>query len=274
MSSEPGRRVRVGTQDFRRWLLEFFALNNLAFLAVDIYLAHSYNDFALGTEWIPFVFSIVGTVVLLPQLVKSFWGHPFGRLSGILIGATSVAVGLAGFLFHLESQFLARGDLMSLVYSAPLAAPLAYCGIGMLFLLNRLEVRQSEWGAWVIFMAAGGFFGNFALTLLDHAQNGFFHMTEWIAVASSAFAWSFLIIATTRLANRKFLKLSAWIMLVQIIVGAAGAVLHLEANADGVSESIWDNFVYGAPIFAPMLLCDMALLGLLGLRDRYMKATE
>jgi hypothetical protein len=30
--------------------------------------------------------------------------------------------------------------------------------------------------------------GNFALSLTEHAENGFFHWTEWIPVASSAFA--------------------------------------------------------------------------------------
>ena len=33
-----------------RWLLEFFAWNNLAFLAVDTYLAHLINDFAMWQE--------------------------------------------------------------------------------------------------------------------------------------------------------------------------------------------------------------------------------
>ncbi len=261
----------AGAQDvpaFRQRMLECFAIGNLAFLAVDIYLAHAYNDFALKSEWIPFVFSILGSIALLPQLLRSFRGGSFSRRMGIAVGSLSILVGFVGFLFHLESQFLILGNVMSLVYSAPLAAPLAYCGIGMLLLLNRLEVENQDWGAWVVFLAAGGFFGNFALTLLDHAQNGFAHESEWLAVGSSAFAWSFLIVASTPWANATLLKATAWIMALQIIVGTLGAFLHFRANANGVSESIWDNFVYGAPFFAPLLMCDMAILGLLGLYDR------
>ena len=42
-------------------------------------------------------------------------------------------------------------------------------------------------------MALGGFFGNFVLSLTDHATNGFFLSTEWIPVFSAAVAVGFLI---------------------------------------------------------------------------------
>ena len=49
----------------RRWLvLELFVLANLAFLGVDIYVAHSINDFANPLEWVPLVFSVVATPLL------------------------------------------------------------------------------------------------------------------------------------------------------------------------------------------------------------------
>jgi hypothetical protein len=51
-----------------------------------------------------------------------------------------------------------------------------YVGRGWLLILNRLKARGSlEWSLGVVFPAVGGFVGNFALLLLDHAQNGFFH---------------------------------------------------------------------------------------------------
>ena len=129
----------------RRFLIELFAAGNLIFLALDIYLAHSYNDFAHEAEWIPFGFSIVAPILLAPALVASLRGRRGSPLPGLIVGATSVLVGLAGLYFHLESHFLVKGSLVSLVYSAPLAAPLAYCGIGMLLLLNRLKTEAEEW---------------------------------------------------------------------------------------------------------------------------------
>jgi hypothetical protein len=252
----------------RRFLIELFAFGNLVFLALDIYVAHSYNEFGHEAEWIPFGFSIIGSLFLLPTLSASLRGRTGRPLPGLIVGALSVLVGLTGLYFHLESQFLVKGSLVSLVYSAPLAAPLAYCGIGMLLLLNRLKTENEEWGSWVLFLAAGGFFGNFALTLLDHAQNGFFHPTEWIAVASSAIACSFMLIAITGLATRQFFNSCIVVSALQVVVGLYGFVLHYHANTHATSESMWDNFVFGAPVFAPMLLCDMAVLAMIGLMDR------
>ena len=72
--------------------------------------------------------------------------------------------------------------------TAPFAAPLSYAGLGFLLLLNRTESPHSAgYGQWVTLLAAGGFAGNFALTLADHAQNGFFHASEWLAVLAAAF---------------------------------------------------------------------------------------
>ena len=45
----------------RRLILDLFVLANIAFLAVDIYIAHSVNRFAHWAEWIPLGFSILAT---------------------------------------------------------------------------------------------------------------------------------------------------------------------------------------------------------------------
>ena len=39
-------------------------LHHWGFLALDIYIAHSVNNFADPLEWVPFVFSVVATPVL------------------------------------------------------------------------------------------------------------------------------------------------------------------------------------------------------------------
>ena len=100
-------------------------------------------------------------------------------------------VGLAGLLFHLDSVFFEEQTLRNLVYTAPFAAPLAYTGLGFLVLLSRMvDADDPEWAGWVVVLAAGGWAGNFVLTLADHAQNGFFHPTEWIGVvASTSCVW-------------------------------------------------------------------------------------
>ena len=51
----------------------------------------------------------------------------------------------------------------------------------------------------------------------------------------------------------------------EIVVGLIGAWMHLQADLHAPAESLRDRIVYGAPIFAPLLFADIAILALLGL---------
>ena len=52
--------------------------------------------------------------------------------------------------------------------------------------MNRMvDLRSAEWSHWVLLLTTGGFFGNFVLSLTDHATNGFFSSAEWIPVGST-----------------------------------------------------------------------------------------
>ncbi|HEY7326774.1 MAG TPA: hypothetical protein VH592_03995 [Gemmataceae bacterium] len=248
--------------------LEIFVLVNLAFLAPDIYLAHSTNLFRHAAEYLPFIFSVVAPILLLAGLVAGR-GQPEGRACkwlGFLVGWVSVVVGIAGLVLHLESGFFREETLDSLVYTAPFAAPLAYTGIGLLLLMNRMvNADSADWPRWVLLLAMGGFMGNFIFSLADHAQNGFFHPSEWVPVASSAFAIGFLLVPFLVTVNRAFLILCAGVMIGQVVVGLLGFYYHTTANLRGPSPSMFDNFVYGAPSMAPLLFPNLVLLTLLGL---------
>jgi len=251
----------------RVYLLELFSIANLAFLAVDIYSAHLVNDFAHPAEWVPFYFSLVAPVLLAPVV---FSRDPMGRWSrpvGLLVGWASILVGIAGLIFHLESQFFALQTLASLVYTAPFIAPLAYTGIGFLILLNRMvDHRGPEWAIWVVLLAMGGFIGNFVLSVCDHAQNGFFHWAEWVPVFASAFAIGFAGVLARRIGDRRFVRLTLAVMVVQVLVGIIGFILHMSTNLSG-GEPRLDDFIFGAPSFAPLLFVDLALLLWIGVRE-------
>ena len=258
----------TGRHLLRPWLVEVFAVGNLAFLALDIYLAHSVNDFADQAEWIPIFFSLVAPLLLVTGLVKRKFHRGVHRALGLVVGGAAIVVGGAGMVLHLGSSFFAEQTLKSLVYSAPFAAPLSYVGVGFLLLLNRMDTLETEaWGRWVVFLAMGGFVGNFAISLGDHAQNGFFESSEWVPVFASAFAVSFLLVALIREGEPSFLVLCQWLMAGQLVVGILGFVLHLAADLAGPSPSARDNFLYGAPVFAPLLFSNLALLGMIGLWD-------
>jgi hypothetical protein len=139
-------------------------------------------------------------------------------------------------------------------------------GVGLLLLLGRTERAGSPaWSAWVVFLALGGFVGNLALSLLDHAQNGFFSAAEWVAVGAAALGASFLLVALVRPADRRFARLCLVLLAVYAGVGVVGFALHAAANLRRPGATLFERFVFGAPAFAPLLFADLALLAALGL---------
>jgi hypothetical protein len=114
-------------------------------------------------------------------------------------------------------------------------------------------------------MALGGFVGNFVFSLTDHAQNGFFHTTEWIPVISSALTIGFLTAPFCTPVGRRYLWLCAIVLAIQAVVGVLGFVLHSAANFQGPSTRMWDNFIHGAPALAPLLFPNLSLLAALAL---------
>jgi hypothetical protein len=252
--------------DHRLWV-EAFVLVNLAFLSVDIYLAHSINQFRRWEEYIPFYFSLAAPAVLLVGLAADWIGFRAAwRDLGHLVGWAAVAVGLVGVILHLDSSFFYQRTIRSLVYAAPFAAPLAYTGLGLLLIMNRMVAQDApEWPRWVLLLALGGFFGNFVFSLTDHAQNGFYYATEWIPVASSAFAVGFLAAPFFTPVGLRYLWLCAAVLVVQAAVGLLGFWFHTAANLHGLSPRWWDNFVFGAPALAPLLFPNLVLLAVVGL---------
>jgi hypothetical protein len=188
------------------------------------------------------------------------------RWIGFVVAGCSICIGVAGVIYHLDSQFFYERTLRSLTYAAPFAAPLAYAGIGMLLLLDRMIAADSpEWPQWVLFLTLGGFFGNLVLSLTDHAENGFFRWTEWIPVCSSAFAVAFLLMLFFAAATIRYLAICAWLLAVEAMVGVTGFILHADADVHGISKSLFQNILNGAPPFAPLLFPNLALLGWIGL---------
>jgi 4-amino-4-deoxy-L-arabinose transferase-like glycosyltransferase len=215
-------------------------------------------------------FGVIGAAVLLVGLTLDAFDlrRSTTRWAGHIVGWSSILVGIAGLFLHLRSTFFDVQTLKSLVYTAPFAAPLSFAGLGFLILLNRHVSRESlAWGQWVVFLAWGGFVGNFALSLADHAQNGFFDAREWVAVAAAALAVGFLLMALLRPHDRALLRATLWVLLLQVLVGILGFVLHLVADLRTPGPGFFQDILFGAPPFAPLLFVDLALLAALGIWD-------
>ncbi len=242
---------------------EWFVVANLAFLGVDIALAHAENAFARHAEWAPIGFSAIATLLLVPMAAGR--GGAVWRAVERVVGAAAVLIGVLGMVFHLQSGFFQQRTLYDLVYSAPFIAPLAYVGVGLLLLLLRLETPGSpEMGWWLTLLALGGFAGNLGLSLLDHAQNGFFRWTEWIPVVAAAFGTSFLLVAWLR-PDPVVVRLCRAVLAAAAVVGLLGFVLHASADLHRPAKRVVDRFIFGAPAFAPLLFADLAALGAIAL---------
>jgi hypothetical protein len=259
-------RARVDWRSDGQLWVELFAVFNFAGLVFDIFLAHSQNRFGHCAEYIPLVFSIAATTVLafvvaLRSRVPGVW-----RDVGHLIGWLSVAVGLAGVVLHLDSQFFYQRTIRSLTYAAPFAAPLAYTGLGLLLIANRLVAPASrEWAEWMLLLALGGFAGNFVFSLTDHAQNGFFNPIEWVPVASSALAVGFLLVPFMSRVNVAYLKLCALVLFGQAVVGVAGFVFHAASDFRQPGGTLFEKILSGAPPMAPLLFPNLVVLALIAL---------
>jgi hypothetical protein len=257
-----------------RWprpvLVELFAIANLAFLTLDVFLAHSVNAFHYAIERIPVGFGALGAVVLLTGLiVDAFDLRRVGaRSAGFVVGWAAIVVGVIGLFLHLRSSFFEQQTLKNLVYTAPFVAPLSFAGLGFLVLVNRQVPRGSlAWGRWVLFLAWGGFVGNFVLSLADHAQNGFYDRLEWVPVFAAALAVAFLFVALVRPADVALRRASFAVLALEIVVGVAGFALHVIADLRPQGAGFVEGILYGAPPFAPLLFADLAALAALALWD-------
>lgn len=248
------------------FLVETFALVNLGFLTLDIYLAHSVNGFRQQAEYIPLYFSAAAPLVLLAAMaLRKRWLAAWKDV-GYLVGWAAILMGLTGVVLHLDSAFFYDRTIRSLTYSAPFAAPLAYTGLGFLLLLNRMvDAESGEWAQWVLFLCLGGFAGNFVFSISDHAENGFFNPLEWVAVAASAIAVGFLVTPLLVRVSRQFFVLCAAVLAFEALIGGWGFLLHAERNLHGPSVHPLANLVWGAPPMAPLLFPNLAALGMIAL---------
>jgi hypothetical protein len=251
--------------DHQLWV-EAFVLFNFAGLVVDIFLAHSENHFRRASEYVPLLFSIAATITLAILLLVRRRFPAAARDVGHLVGWIAVLVGLAGVILHLDSQFFYDRTIKSLTYAAPFAAPLAYTGLGLLLIANRMvDAATREWAEWMLLLALGGFIGNFVFSLTDHAQNGFFNPVEWVPVVTSALAIGFLIVPFVVRVDARYLLACSAVLLLQAIVGIVGFGFHAASALRQPGATLFERILSGAPPMAPLLFPNLVLLGLIAL---------
>lgn len=234
--------------------LDVFIILNFVFLGLDAALAHAVNSYVLP-ELTPCLFAALASVLLLVGRRRVF--------IRMIVAWGAIAVGIIGMVLHLESGYLDALTVTSLVYAAPFIAPLAFTGVGCLLLLTcYVQRKEIAWGQWVLFLSACGWGGNLVLSVLDHAQNGFFVPMEWIPVFSCALLLGALLVAMLQPYRQHLYCLA--LLVINALVGLLGFGLHLLANL-----SRGEMWLHGTPLFAPLLLPNLAVLAAIGLWQMY-----
>lgn len=270
----------AGLRFDRRPLLLWFVAVNLAFLVGDVWIAHSANAFVPVYEWIPIVVAPPGiaTALLLALMRRSgqtlLWLHAAAMLAG-------VAVGVSGTAFHLQAALAPAGVSWPwIVFGAPVLAPLSFAGVSLVGLVAALREQPGGSGRlWfgerlqlaapisqvrhLLWLVGLGFAGAAATSYIDHAQ--YDHtLYEWIPVVYGTFAACLtLAMALARRPARTDRVVYTWTMLAGLLVGLLGVAFHLSRDLADSGALSWQRMRDYAPVLAPLLFADLALLGLI-----------
>lgn len=278
------KRLRIPiTRD--QVMLLMLALNELL-LGLETYLAHSISGMIKPYEWIPIIFGPVAGVLLFIAGLLALRRRAVAAIIATLIYLSSIVVGLLGAYFHLVRAILPYapiGEIVSVplfVWAPPILGPLTFALVGLmgisaiwmeeppdsghLTLLGgrKLHMPFSKTNAF-FFMVALGTLATVISSVLDHARTNFENPWLWLPTAIGIFA---TVVAFTlgviSIPNRSDLITFVVAMILLILVGMLGVLLHIQRNLVMENAIVVERFIRGAPFLAPMLFADMGALGL------------
>ena len=260
------------------------------FIGLDHYLAHSLSGTIVPNEWIPIVFGPVAGGLLLLAGVIALRRRSLATVIGTVTLLSSIAVGLLGAYFHFVRAILPSGPagervtLGLLVWAPPVLGPLflSLVGIigisavwvedppdsGVLLLAGRRVRLPSSKTRGYFFLVGLGTLATVLSSVLDHARTGFENPWLWLPTAAGVLGTVVaMALSTIETPTRVDLITYAGAMLLLMLVGVAGTVLHIEANLIAQGTVVVERFIRGAPIMAPLLFSNMGLLGFIALLD-------
>ena len=284
--------VRLMRMPFSRdqFMLLMAAVNEI-FLGVDIYFAHSMRGTITPNEWIPIIFGPVAGALLLLSGIAALRNRPLATVFATFVFIASIVVGLLGAYFHLHRALLPSAPageqvtLNLLVWAPPILGPLTFSLVGLLgisaawvedppdsgnlLLLGgrRVSLPYSKTRAY-FFMIALGILATVISSVMDHARTHFINPWLWVPTVTGVFA-TVVVFAAGAYDRLRRADLFIYItsMLLLILVGVLGSVLHISQNLTAQNAIVGERFLNGAPFMAPLLFANMGALGLLVLLD-------
>jgi len=275
-------------------MLLMMALNELL-LGVETYLAHIISGTIVQYEYIPIIFGPVAGLMLLFAGLLSWRKRSVALVIALVVFLTSIVVGLLGAYFHLIRAILPTAPLENvfsvslLVWAPPLLGPLTFSLVGLigisslwtedppdsgtlrLFERWRLTMPYSKTRAF-FFMVSMASLATVISSVLDHARTDFSNPWLWLPTGIGIFA---VVVAAllgfSDQPGRSDLFIYLGAMLLMILVGVVGVILHIMRNLTTQNVIVVERFVRGAPFMAPLLFSDIGTIGLLVLMDPHEK---
>jgi hypothetical protein len=285
----PLRRLRLPLS--RDQLMLLMAAINEIFLGIDIYLAHSLDGTIVPDEWIPIIFGpVAGGLLLLAGLIATR-RRLMATVIANIVFLSSIAVGLLGAYFHFVRAILPTGPVGEqvtvnlLVWAPPILGPLTFSLVGILGISAAWIEDPSDSGVLVLlantrirlpfsktrayfFWVGLGTLATVISSVLDHARTNFENPWLWAPTVVGVFG---TVVAVTLgvidRPTRADLITYLGAMLLLIVVGVTGAVLHISQDLVSQGTIVVERFLRGAPVLAPLLFCNMGALGLIALLD-------
>jgi hypothetical protein len=283
------KRVRIPVSRDQALLL-MLALNELL-LGVETYLAHSTSGTIMPKEWIPIIFGPVAGILLFLAGLLAIKKRSLAAVIASLIYLFSMVVGLLGMFFHLVRAALPlapAGQQLSIplfVWAPPILGPLTFALVGLmgisavwmeqptdsgiLTLLGgrKLSLPFSKTSAF-FFLVSLGTLATVISSVLDHARTNFENPWLWLPTGIGVFSTVVaLVLGIINSLRRSDLLTYVVAMLLLVLVGMLGVVLHIQRNLALENAIVVERFLRGAPFLAPMLFSDMGALGLVILLD-------
>lgn len=273
----------------RDQLMLLMAAINLIFIGLETYLAHVLNGTILWREWIPIIFGPVAGATLLVAGLIALRRRDVAIILANVVLLAAIIVGLLGAYFHVVRGSLPSGPvgdrftLEMMVWAPPILAPMSFALVGILgisaawqedppdsgtlvfFRGRRLHLPYSKTRAYY-FMVSMGILIALVSSVFDHARTGFNNPWLWVPTVAGVFGTvvAAMMGALSRPSRSDVLVYAATMVLL-ILVGVAGAILHVNADLTEQTVFVPERFLRGAPVLAPMLFANMGLLGLLTL---------
>ncbi len=283
------RRVRIPITRDQAMLL-MLAFNELL-LGVETFLAHSISGTIMPKEWIPIIFGPTAGICLFLAGLLAIRRRSLATVIATIIYLASIVVGLLGIYFHLIRAVLPYaplGERVSIplfVWAPPILGPLTFALVGImgisavwmeyppdsgvltLFGRRKLRMPYSKTSAF-FFMVGLGTLATVISSVLDHARTNFEDPWLWLPTGIGIFGTVVaLVLGALSTPRRSDLMIYVVAMILLVLVGMTGVVLHILNNLAQENAIVVERFVRGAPFLAPMLFSDMGVLGLVILFD-------